>query len=434
MTKDAFKTLLVTVALVFLASASAAQGYTTSSDFSASDYATGFPTSPATAWGPIGISFDQSDNLYVGDPNDGYIYRFQPGGGGADSTTRLNSTPIPGTLSGLAFARDGALYLARYSPGDVVQIDPQTGALLRVVASVPCATGLAVDPASGDLFVSQNQCGSTLYRISGLSGTATASPYAYSPGIDGLAFDQDGTLYAESDGGVLAIDGTASPTPGLVTAVAHVPHGDGLAFGTHTSGGPPFLVVNGNNGVVTKVDFSSTPAVQSQIFSGGSRGDFAAVDSQGCLYITQSTSIVRIASNGVACAFEPTTPGAGGGQPSQRIAVTQLSSSSSSGTPSQGTPGPSSTGATGSTGPTGTTKSGSWTKPPQTKPVACTVTRSLTLRVSQQGRVRIGSAAVYVNGRLVKQLRGSAAQAPFTLRGLPGTGFTLKVIATTTQG
>src|SRR5947209_15217293 len=224
--------------------------------YRAQAYATGFPENHANQQGPIGIAFDQSDRLYVSDPVDGDIYRFASGGGSASPSTRLTRTPIPGTLSGLAFSRSGALYAGRNRAGDVVQVDPATGRVLRTVASVPCATGLAVDPVSGDLFVSENQCGTTIWRISGLaSRSATAAPYSYAPGVDGLAFDQSGTLYAESDGSILQIDGTASATPGMATAVAHVPRADGLAFGAHASGQPPFLVANRNDGVVTRVDF-----------------------------------------------------------------------------------------------------------------------------------------------------------------------------------
>jgi sugar lactone lactonase YvrE len=370
-----------------------AGAYTTAAGYEASDYATGFLEKTASDWGPIGIAFDHSDNLYVADTADGNIYRFQPGGGTVSAATRLTPSPIPGSIEGLVVSSDGAVYLSRYAAGDIVQVDPGTGEVTRTVASVRCATGLAIDPASGDLFVSQNACGSTIFRVSPSSGAV--SKFASAPGVDGLAFDQSGSLYAESEGHVLRIDGTASGTPGQITSLARVPHADGLAFGAHTTGEPSSLVANRNDGIVTRVDFNGSLPTQSDIFSGGSRGDFAAVDSHGCLYITQSASVVRIGASGQGCAFEPTTPGPA---PSAGVIVT----------------------ATANRG--GATVS------------ACVRIQSLRLRIRQRGRLRLRSATVFVNGRRVKRLRGSAVTAAFTVSDLPRSSFTLKVVAVTTGG
>lgn len=379
----------------------AAGAYTTAPGYAASDYATGFPEQAANDWGPIGIAFDRSDNLYVADAADGNIYRFQPGGGAASAATRLTASPIAGSITGLVVSADGSLYVARFAAGDIVEVDPGTGQVTRTVASVPCATGLALDPVSGDLFVSQNSCGSTIFRVSPSSGAV--SSFASAPGVDGLAFDQSGTLYAESDGHVLRIAGTASSDPGTITDVARVPHADGLAFGAHSSGQPPYLVTNRNDGIVTRVDFSGGSQDETDIFSGGTRGDFAAVDSQGCLYITQSASVVRIGGSGQACAFEPTTPGPA---PRARVVVT----------------------ATVNRG------GGKGTANGPASVSACVRIQSLRLRIHQQGRVRLRSASVYVNGRRIRGLRGAAVTAPFTVSHLPRTSFTVKVVAVTTRG
>jgi sugar lactone lactonase YvrE len=385
---------------MLLALPAGASAYTTAPGYAASDYAAGFPESTANDWGPIGIAFDTSDNLYVADTADGNIYRFEPGGGTASAATRLTPTPIPGKIAGLAVSGDGNVYLARYGAGDVVQVDPGSGQVIRTVASVRCATGLAIDPASGDLFVSENGCGSTIFRVSDFSSApGTVRPYTNAPGVDGLAFDNaSGDLYAESDGHVLRIDGTRSLTHGHVDSVAKVPHADGLAFGAHSSGQAPYLVANRNDGIVTRVGFGLgiVPSM-TNIFTGGSRGDFAAVDSNGCLYITQSASIVRIGRGGQACGLEPTNPGL-----SPRVAL----SISAGARPKRG---------------------GAGVK-------ACVRIGSLRLRVSQRGRVRLRSATVYVNGRRVRQLHGSGVTAPFTLSKLPRSSFTVKIVAVTTSG
>lgn len=389
--------VVLVAAGLLLALSGAAEAYTTAAGYTAGDYATGLPENAASDWGPIGIAFDRSDNLYVADTADGNIYRFQPGGGVASGDTRITASPIPGGIEGLVVTSAGQLYLARYAAGDVVQVDPGTGQVIRTVASIPCATGLAIDPASGDLFVSENQCGSTIFRVSGFeNGPGTVSSYAPAHGVDGLAFDADGTLYAESDGSILRVEGTAGGTPGAVTNMARVPHADGLAFGAHSSGRLPYLVTNRNDGTVTRVDFGSGPPTETDIFSGGSRGDFAAVDSHGCLYVTQSASVVRISGSGDACALQPSTPG---GSPQTRVIVTPLGHS-----------------------------------PARTSKPACRRIRSLRLRLRQQGRVRLRSATVYVNGRKVKRLKGAKVTAPFVLTHLPAGSFTVRVVAVTTKG
>jgi hypothetical protein len=284
--------------------------------------------------------------------------------------------------------------VARYAAGDVVQVSPGTGQVIRTVASVPCATGLAIDPISGDLFVSQNSCGSTIFRVSDYSsGPGTVSSFASAHGVDGLAFDQSGTLYAESQGHVLRVTGTNSASPGTVTSMATVPRADGLAFGAHSTGQPSYLVANRNDGVVSRVDFGAGAPSQSDIFSGGSRGDFAAVDSHGCLYVTQSDSVVQIRGSDSSCGFEPTTPGSA---PSARVIV-----------------------ASAVQRPAGS---------------ACTRIQSLRLSLRQQGRVRLRSATVYVNGRRVKQLKRGSVTKPFVLTQLPSSAFTVKVVAVTTKG
>ena len=391
---------LIGAAALFWPGAPAASAYSTAAGYAATAYVTGLPEVVADSWGPIGIAFDQSDNLYVSDAQDANIYRFQPGGGTADSNTRLTSSPIYGGIAGLAFSRSGALYAALHSAGEIVQIDPDTGSVLRTVAEVPCPLGLAVDPVSGDLFAS-DQCDSTIFRISNYaSGMGTVTSYASAPHVDGIAFDNSGALYAEASWNILEIGGTNSSSPGQVSNVANVPTADGVAFGAHQSGQPSFLVTNDNNGTVTRVDFGQGPPSENQIFTGGTRGDFAAVDSEGCLYITQSASIVRI-SGGQQCAFEPTT---GGSRPPAGIVVSVLGAS--------------------------TTTIGRRT----TRGAACVAAKSLTLRVRQKGRVRLRSVSVYVNGKLVKRLSGTAAQGPIVIRRLPRGPFTVKVIARTTRG
>jgi hypothetical protein len=309
--------VVAVLAASLMLGAAAAHGYATASGYTASDYASGFTVGPSR-WGPIGMAFDQSDALYVGDPVDGALFRFPPGGGRASPATLVGY--VGRGVEGLAVSGDGSLYAAEGTANDVVQFDPASARVVREVASgLDCPTGLAVDPVTGDLFASQNHCGNAIFRISNFrSGPGTVSTYASLPSVDGLAFNSDGTLYAESNGTIYSITGTASAAPGVATPIARVPSADGLAFGATTPGGRlPFLISNRLDGVVTKIDMTGPVPSTTDIFTGGSRGDFAAVDSHGCLYITQTDRIVRVAPTRGACNLQPTTFGSVASVPSQ---------------------------------------------------------------------------------------------------------------------
>lgn len=308
--------LLVGALCAFAIGASAAQAGTAGPGFAATDYATDFPTLGQV--GPLGLAFDQSDRLFVIDRADSRLYSFPPGGGHASDATAVSQTAIPGVPFGLAITRDGRMYASRYAPQDIVELDPATGTVLRVAArGIACPLGLAVDPLSGDLFVGQDKgCGGGLYRVSGFAdGMGTVSRYASIEYVDGVAFDNLGTLYAAAQDVIYAIGSTASPQPASVTPIANVPTADGITFGVRSAGGAlPFLVANRNDGTITKIDFRQSPAATTDIYTGGTRGDFTAVDSDGCLYATQTSTVVRVTPASGSCQetefrLTPTTPG-----------------------------------------------------------------------------------------------------------------------------
>ena len=383
--------LVIAAALTAIAGAAVAGAYSTAPGYTASDYATGLPSAPCCQWGPIGVAFDHSDNLYVTDAADGNLYRFQPGGGRA-ADARLSAQPIAGGPAGLAVTRDGGLYAALGGAGSVVQLDPGTGAVTAtIVSGLPCATGLAADPVSGDLFVSVNGCGSAIWRISIHGSSGVATPYATGiENADGLAFGGDGTLYAAAAGSIVAIDGTSSASPGSHRTIGAVPNSDGIAYAPATVSHGPYLVVNRTDGAVTRLNLSDGST--SDIFEGGSRGDFTAVDSNGCLFATQSDRIVRIARD-VGCVLIPTTPAAGG-LPLAKVTTTVLNSA---------------------------------------KP-ACAAAGRLTLRLSQSGRVRLRSAVIYVDHRRVRSLGARGVTRPVVLTHLPARAFTVEIVARTASG
>jgi len=124
--------------------------------------------------------------------------------------------------------------------------------------------------------------------------------------VDGLTFGPDGTLWGAGGGPVFRIEGTKATQPGAVTQVADVPSSDGIAVATTDGTQTDFLAVNRNDGVITKVALGTEPPVLSSILTGGSRGDFIAVGPDGCLYATQSQTIVKITRADGSCRFAPT--------------------------------------------------------------------------------------------------------------------------------
>src|SRR5438874_754883 len=171
-----------------------------SGGFIARPFATGFATC-CGGIGPVGVAFDNAGNLFAMNYATGFLYKFGPTGGVAGPATQVNANSIQGCPAGLAFSKDGKhLYLAMQCLGTVLEIDQATGAVLRTVASgISAPTGIATDPLSGDLFVSQPNGTPTIQRIQNpTSASPPVSVYSSPGSTDGLAFGPDGTLYGST--------------------------------------------------------------------------------------------------------------------------------------------------------------------------------------------------------------------------------------------
>jgi hypothetical protein len=286
---------------------------------------TGLPTVPPgsvfAGVGPFGLVFDKKHRLLVSDAADLGFYAFPPSG---------SSAPTPLTTgnvqTGLTWGKDGELFAARFQAGDIVQIEPASGALIRELVppgTFPCVTGLATDPVSGDLFFGQPNSGGACPGAPGITRVehpASAHPtfvtYSLVPGTNAIdvAFAPDGTLYAVEQGPSIAcaarLSGTRSPAPPTVTTLACFPN-FGIFAGIDTiaiSAKPrhaPTLFVAGPDGTINEINQATTPPTVTAIITGGTRTDGMIVGPDRCLYATQSTSIEKLTNADGSCSFSP---------------------------------------------------------------------------------------------------------------------------------
>ncbi|HTA17116.1 MAG TPA: hypothetical protein VK786_05165, partial [bacterium] len=237
--------------------------------------------------------------LYVSSHTDGFVYHFNTANAlplSASAYTQLNPTALPGGISGLCVTADQRLYVARLDQGDIVELDRSSGALLREVATaIPCASHLAQDPASGDLFVS-SLCRNSIYRISDYSsGPGSVTLYTGSVnGPDGLGFGPDGTLYVAAQDGLDRVAGTAGPNPGTVTPLLGQLGLNGLAVQAGAPGLLPYLYATTSDGSLLRFDTNIVGLDPKRIFFGGQRGEGLGLDAAGRLYVTQSYGVALV--------------------------------------------------------------------------------------------------------------------------------------------
>jgi streptogramin lyase len=293
--------VILTALVACLVLAGQASASTVAPGYAVSDYAVGFPGALGS-FGPIGLSFDPSGNLWVMHTN-GTIYKVAPGGGAI--------VPVGQALAegaGIAW-RNGSLYVSYPWLDSIDAIDPATAQIQRTAAlQVGFDMGVTTDRFSTDLFfgTSTNLGGlAGIDRVANLDlGPAVTTHLTTLPDyVDGDTMAPDGTIYAAGGGWWLyKIAGPSSATPGAWQRLAVVPGVDGLGVEVDASG-HQFVWANDNYGNISRID-SDTGAIET-IVSGGSRGDFAIVGPDGCFYATQSTSIVRVSKADGTCSMSP---------------------------------------------------------------------------------------------------------------------------------
>jgi hypothetical protein len=180
--------------------------------------------------------------------------------------------------------------------GKVVQINAN-GTYIRDVVGVARAVGIVTNPTNGHLLVTGFDGTGPYFRDAIYDvdpGAGTSNLFVTGvPGADGIVTDGHmvyvAAAEASSGGHILGYD-LATKTQvfdsGPVNGV------DGTALGAGSLAGKIFA--NTNLGEVWEIDLVN-PSNRTLIASGGSRGDFVAVDpNDNTLLVTQSDAIVRL--------------------------------------------------------------------------------------------------------------------------------------------
>jgi sugar lactone lactonase YvrE len=214
----------------------------------------GGPALSAGLRGASSIEFDSGGNLYISDGGDDCVRKVtarqiggtpQPLNGAEIVTTFAGTCTQPGSIlkspAGLAFdpgstgGRDAALYIASPGSANIWKADLVTDTVTPVAGAFTSPTGVAVDPASGALYVADS---GKILRVD-LSGTISliaAPPTVSTPSR--VRFGNGGTLYALDRGAgkvwQIANAGTAAQT---ISAVAGVTFTTGQEIEPDGAGG-----------------------------------------------------------------------------------------------------------------------------------------------------------------------------------------------------
>jgi kumamolisin len=278
-------------------------------------------------WGCSGASnptFNTTNSVYVANFATGDLFKFGLGGGVVSTGNQLSN--LGRTLGQPTFGKDGRLYATHgattgnFTTGDIVEIDPATGAQLRVIApNLTCPSSLAVDPLSGDLFF-DNACtgaGSgnpSLFRVRNPgSATPIVEVYATLPttmGNGAISFAPDGSIYVvinyfgNPNAPIVRVSGTDQPTPPTITTLPGITSNFWVTVGeANADGSAKSLIVLSPSGLAL-MDLASnatTPLTNGGIGSG-------VIGPDGCLYASATDTIYKLAPSSGGCGFVSTNP------------------------------------------------------------------------------------------------------------------------------
>jgi hypothetical protein len=301
--------------------------------FTLTTFASGFPhvlTDFSTGdFGPFNAVYRPDGHVLVDDVNNANgsssVYLFPSHADGQIASTISASYPVGTEVRGMAQIQVGTdynYYMALSGPGQVAQIGPD-GAFMRNVFSLPGANqvsafpGLSLAPPgpyTGHLFVDSPFSGGQIWDINPSTGAGHLFAQLGASGtvdIDGMTFSPDGSiLYVASRSGGSGVPANTIRAfnvgnPAMFTDIPGAPASllDGISIGLGTLNG--YLYANYNDGTLWEIGLPGGPhaGALTEIASGGSRGDFVAMDpavySGGTfgfpsLLVTQTDRVMRL--------------------------------------------------------------------------------------------------------------------------------------------
>ena len=237
----------------------------------------------------------QTGSLYVSVVSDRTVRRIAPDG--AVSVLASNFTHP----SGLAFGRDGHLYVADWSANAIrrVNLSGQVSAFVQI--SRPY--GLAADDA-GNLYASHFSASAPFNNaVSRITTNGTSTVFATGfDGPAGLAFDHLGNLYVANRGGNNVI--RVTPQGATTTFATGLSIPMGLAFDSLGT----LFVSNWDANTIHRIDADGRPAIFSSI--GLNHPSGVTIDGSGSLLIANydGSNIVRLNAQGFASVIVTNLP------------------------------------------------------------------------------------------------------------------------------
>jgi choice-of-anchor C domain-containing protein len=247
--------------------------------FCLSVFADGF--SIANSAGPLGIAFPNGGGVLVtDDPGNVRLFPSDLDGQHAGNVPPAQSYGVAGAV-GLARSAN-AIYVSDQINQRLSRLNNDGTFNSVVVNGLHAPLGVAANPLDGHLFVAT---ANGIINVDPNTNTSTAFSGALA---DGISISPDGAaLYAASNNHIL---GFSIPNASQVFDSGVIATVDGTAAGAGSLAGAVFA--NTNDGRVVETILAT--GVQIPIATGGSRGDFVAVDPNGTLLLTQTDSIYRL--------------------------------------------------------------------------------------------------------------------------------------------
>jgi Pro-kumamolisin, activation domain/Bacterial Ig-like domain (group 1) len=295
--------------------------------YTVTPFASGFPTGAlfysnvnyGGCSGVLGPAF-LNGSAYVPDFLNGDLFKLGAAGGVVSNANKL--TTIGPTLGWPVVGKDGRLYATRagtggnFNTGVVVELDPNSGAVIRTLASgLTCPNSLVVDPLSGDLFFDDECFGAgsdnaSLFRIENpASANPTLGVYATLPHTPNgqIVFSPKGTIYVvsgytQASPPVVQVSGTDGPNPPTVTTLAGVVSSYWVNIGDVGPDGEAQTLItlqpNGGDLQLTNIATATATGLASGIGGG-------IIGPDGCLYMPDQDILYKLTDSSGGCHFSP---------------------------------------------------------------------------------------------------------------------------------